>query len=264
MACDGVYAGLARIKIKELTVASVAKGSIPNLDYGRYHALVIGNNRYQHLSNLRTAVNDATKVASVLKRDYGFEVDLLTNATESQIVKSLRNYRRNLSENDNLLIYYAGHGGFDEDANRTGYWLPVDATRDDPSNWIMTDYVVNQITAMEAKHVMVVADSCFAGAIGRGIKIDYGSPNWVHKLVKKKARIRLTSGGLEPVEDGVGSHSVFAKIFISLLEENTEVLNTSKLFNDLQRRFPASAQNPEYGDLHEAGDDGGDFLFVRQ
>ena len=64
--------------------------------------------------------------------------------------------------------------------------------------------------------------------------------------------------------DGIVSHSVFAKIFISLLEENTEVLNTSKLFNDLQRRFPASAQNPEYGDLHEAGDDGGDFLFVRQ
>ena len=114
--------------------------------------------------------------------------------------------------------------------------------------------------------MMVVADSCFSGELTRGIKIDYGSPNWIQKLVKKKARIALTSGGLEPVSDsGGGSHSVFAKVFISLLEENTGVLNTQKLFSELRPRVMKNTrQTPEHGTIHLAGDDGGDFLFVRQ
>jgi len=264
---NGVYAALAKIKLKKLGGdTSVASSSIPNLDYGDYYALVIGNNDYELLPDLETAINDATKVASVLKYDYGFEVELLTDATRSDILKSLRRHRKKLREEDNFLIYYAGHGDYDEDANKTGYWLPVDATRDDASNWVMTDYVVNQITAMQAKHVMVVADSCFSGELTRGIKIDYGSPSWIQKLVKKKARIALTSGGLEPVSDsGGGSHSVFAKVFISLLEENTGVLNTQKLFTELRPRVMKNTrQIPEHGTIHLAGDEGGDFLFVRQ
>ena len=217
------------------------------------------------MPDLKTAVNDATKVASVLEYDYGFKVELLTDATRSDILKSLFGYRRIVGESDNLLIYYAGHGELDVGAKK-GYWLPVDSARDDPSNWIMTDQVVAQITAMEAKHVMVVADSCFSGELTRGIKIDYGSPNWIQKLVKKKARIALTSGGLEPVSDsGGGSHSVFAKVFISLLEENTGVLNTQKLFTELRPRVMKNTrQTPEHGTIHLSGHDGGDFLFVRQ
>ena len=76
----------------------------------------------------------------------------------------------------------------------------------------------------------------------------------------------LTSGGLEPVSDsGGGSHSVFAKVFISLLEENTGVLNTQKLFTELRPRVMKNTrQTPEHGTIHLSGHDGGDFLFVRQ
>jgi len=265
----GKFVKLAKIKLKKLggTTTSVAKASIPNLDYGDYYALVIGNNDYELLPDLKTAVNDANKVASVLKYDYGFQVELLTDATRSDILKSLKNHRKKLGVNDNFLLYYAGHGDYDEDANKTGYWLPVDATRDDPSNWVMTDYVVNQIKAMEAKHVMVVADSCFSGELTRGIKIDYGSPSWIKKLVDKKARVALTSGDLEPVSDsgGGGKHSIFAKVFISLLEENTGVLNTTQLFSELLPKVSKNAkQTPRHGKIRYAGDDGGDFLFVRQ
>ena len=269
---EGKFAPLARLKIKKLgsgtsTVAKVSKVSIPDLDYGDYYALVIGNNRYEFLEPLESAVNDATKVASVLKADYGFEVELLTDATRADILKSLRKHRKKLSEEDNFLIYYAGHGGYDEEANKAGYWLPVDATKDDESNWVMTNYVVSQITAMKAKHVMVVADSCFSGELTRGIKIDYGSPSWLKTLVEKKARVALTSGDLEPVSDsgGGGKHSIFAKVFISLLEENDGVLNTTQLFSELRPKVSKNAkQTPRYGKIRYAGDEGGDFLFVRQ
>ena len=157
----GKFAKLAKIKLKKFgggDTATVAKSSIPNLDYGDYYALVIGNNRYAHLPDLRTAVNDARNVADLLKVDYGFDVTLLENADRSQIVKSVSGLRGKVSHKDNVLIYYAGHGYLDEAADE-GFWLPVDASPDDPVNWIMTDRIVSQIRAMEAKHVMIVADS---------------------------------------------------------------------------------------------------------
>jgi len=262
----GKFARLAKIKIKKLGgSASIAKASIPNLDYGRYHALVIGNNNYRYMGNLRTAVNDARRVASVLKDDYGFKVKLLRNATRDDVIKSLSQLRREVRPEDNLLVYYAGHGYLDEAANE-GYWLPSDAEREEPSNWIANNMVVSQIRAMDAKHVMVVADSCFSGTITRGLKIEQRTPDWLQKIVKKKARTALTSGGLEPVMDsGDGNHSAFASAFIALLEENDGVLDASQLFSQLRPKVMVnSPQTPEYGTIHQAGHDGGDFLFVRR
>jgi hypothetical protein len=263
---SGVYSGLAKIKLQELSAdKKVQAASIPNLDYGDYYALVIGNNNYQDLTNLRSAVNDAKVVSTVLEVDYGFNVKLLENASRKDILRSLKHLRETVSAKDNVLIYYAGHGYLDEAADQ-GYWLPVDSERDDDSNWIATDRVVSQIKAMQAKHVMVVADSCFSGTITRAIKIEQRTPEWLSEIVKKKARTALTSGGLEPVMDtGSGNHSAFANAFISLLEGNDGVLDASQLFSKLRPKVMANAtQTPEYGKIHMAGDDGGDFLFVRQ
>ena len=264
----GVYVVLAKIKLMKFgdSTVSVAKSSIPDLDYGRYYALVIGNNDYDHLPDLKTAINDAQSFASLLKVDYGFEVDLLKDATRAEIVRTLSAFRKIVGPKDNLLIYYAGHGYLDEAANE-GYWLPVDASREDPSNWLQTDTIVAQIRGMQAKHVMIIADSCFSGTLTRGfLKIEQRTPNYLERIVKKQARTALTSGGLEPVMDsGGGEHSIFAKSLISLLEENTGVLDASQLFSQLRPKVMVnSLQTPEYGDIREAGHDGGDFLFVRR
>jgi hypothetical protein len=263
---SGVYAELAKIKIKKLGGdTTVVNASIPNLDYGDYYALVIGNNNYQDLTNLRSAVNDAKVVSAVLEVDYGFNVKLLENASRKDILRSLKHLRQTVSAKDNVLIYYAGHGYLDKDTDY-GYWLPIDSERDDDSNWIATDRVVSQIKGMKAKHVMVVADSCFSGTITRAIKIEQRTPEWLSEIVKKKARTALTSGGLEPVMDtGSGNHSAFAYAFISLLEENDGVLDASQLFSKLRPKVMVnSTQTPQYGKIHMAGDDGGDFLFVRR
>ncbi len=261
----GVYAVLAKLKIKELGGdSSVTRSSIPNLAYGDYYALVIGNNEYQQLSPLRTAVNDARAVSTLLEVEYGFNVKLLENASRRDILRSLSGLREQVSHEDNILIYYAGHGYLDEAANE-GFWLPVDAEDSDQGNWLATNRVVGQIKAMQAKHVMVVADSCFSGTLTRAIKIDQRTPEWLREIVKKKARTALTSGGLEPVMDsGGGNHSAFAHAFISLLEDNDGVLDAAQLFSELRPKVMVnSTQTPQYGKIHLAGDDGGDFLFVR-
>ena len=147
-----------------------------------------------------------------------------------------------------------------------GYWLPIDAVEDSFTNWISNSSIVSSVRAMEAKHVMVVADSCFSGTLVRAVKITPRTPGSLQKFVNRKARTALTSGGIEPVTDvGGGQHSVFAHALLSLLEQNPGVMNGQELFVALRRQVQLNAdQTPEYGDIRKAGHDGGDFLFVRQ
>ncbi len=98
------------------SAASAQDVKLPENEFGRYHALVIGNNDYQHLRNLTTAVGDADAVAKLLEQKYGFQVTKLINATRRDIAGALNRLRQTLTEKDNLLVYYAGHGVLDEEA----------------------------------------------------------------------------------------------------------------------------------------------------
>ena len=240
-----------------------------DLHFGQYHALVIGNNDYADLSKLKTAVNDAKGVAEVLERDYGFAVQLLLNATRGDVLRALSQLRGELGPNDNLLVYYAGHGVLDEYAEQ-GYWLPVDAERDNPANWISNSDITDAMRAIRAKHVMVVADSCYSGTLVRDATVNINSglerDAWLKRMTRKRSRTALVSGGLEPVIDsGGGEHSVFAKAFLGALRENQDVLDGQAMFTAVKRPVALeSDQTPQYSDIRRSGHDGGDFLFVRR
>ena len=91
----------ARLKVAERLAV------IAGIDFGDYHALVIGNKSYEHLPSLKTAVDDARAVAAILREDYGFKVKLMTNAPRKDIIDVLDEFVETLRERDNLLIYYA-------------------------------------------------------------------------------------------------------------------------------------------------------------
>ncbi len=240
------------------------KAMAGDIDFGRYYALVIGNNAYRGFPALKTAAADAKAVADALARDYGYQATVLLDAERDAIIRALEEFRRKLGPGDNLLIYYAGHGWLDKQAER-GYWLPVDATEDSKANWISNATITDSLKAMAARHVMVVADSCYSGTLTRGIKITERGPDYWRALAAKRARVVMTSGGLEPVADagGVG-HSAFAKGFINALANNTGVADGAKLFAEVKRHVMVNAdQTPEYADVRMAGHEGGDFVFVR-
>lgn len=234
-------------------------------DSGRYYALVIGNDRYETLQNLETASNDARAVAEILERAYDFEVTTLIDARRGDILRQMAEFRRALEPEDSLLIYYAGHGWFDE-GTRRGYWLPIDASETDPANWVSAADLTDILRAMSARHVMVVADSCYSGSLTRGLQIQNRDDAYIQRLARKRARVVLTSGGLEPVTDsGGGGHSVFARAFLDALEANPGVLEGAGIFNQLRKPVVLRAdQTPEYGDIRFAGHEGGDFLFIRK
>ncbi|MCX7354760.1 MAG: hypothetical protein NTY59_08030 [Alphaproteobacteria bacterium] len=121
---------------------------------------------------------------------------------------------------------------------------------------------------MSARHVLVIADSCFSGSLTRGA---LGQPpaskdRFFAEIDGKFSRKVITSGGTEPVADaGSGGHSVFAYYFLKALRENNAPYLTSfELYNGFVRAVANNAeQKPEYGTIAMAGDEGaGDFTFA--
>ncbi len=232
----------------------------------KYYALVIGNNNYKYLEKLDAAENDAIVIADILKKNYNFEVKLLLNADYDTTVNSLFKITKKLRKDDNLLIYYAGHGELDKAENR-GYWLPVDASYEMRSKWVSNQIIVDRIKATKAKHVLLIADSCFSGTLMRSsdmLKEQQSiDQKYIERLKNKKTRLVITSGGNEPVVDSDGgNHSLFALKLIDTLKNNNEVINSQILFENIRRYVVANAdQTPERAMVHKTGHDGGDFLF---
>ena len=233
---------------------------------GNYHALLIGINNYQKIEKLKTPIHDIQVLDQILRKDYGFKTRLLQDPTRAEILTALNNFRNTLKQQDNILIYYAGHGWLDI-AGDEGYWFPVDATPKNEINWISNTSITSTIRAMKAKHIMVVADSCYSGKLTRGLHITLNTPDYYSQMARKKARVVLSSGGMEPVADrgGKGGHSVFASAFLKALKENRGIMDGTELFNKIRRPVVLNTdQTPEYADIRKAGHEGGDFLFIRR
>lgn len=248
---------------------------IPSLNVGNYYALVIGNQKYEKLQRLNTPEADVSDIAPILRDRYGFKVKILLNATRYEMLTELNRMRDTLTEKDNLLIYYAGHGELDR-ANGIANWLPIDAEPTSNANWISSSNLTEILNAMAAKHILVVADSCYSGALTRSSigqlatgLTDEERLNWLKQIAGARSRTALTSGGLKPVLDsGGGKYSIFASIFIDILTQNQDVLEGMRLYREISARVVNIAmrqkfeQRPEYGAIRFAGGDSGDFLFV--
>lgn len=248
---------------------------VPDVDFGNYHALVIGNSQYRHLPKLNSTIADADAMESLLSTRYGFKVTKLIDATRYDILSALNTLRGGLTEDDNLLIYYAGHGELDQVNNR-GHWLPIDAEETSTANWISNVAITDILNAMSVRKVLVVADSCYSGAMTRSTlaRLDAGrSPeaweNWLKLVAEKRSRLSFSSGGLAPVLDGGGGkHSIFAKALLDALENNRNVIEGRQLHAQVAQAVSYAAQAaqfeqaPQYAPIRFAGHESGDFLFV--
>lgn len=243
---------------------------------GSYHALIIGNNTYTSLSDLKTASNDAIAVEQILREKYGFTTTILLDANQKTMISALERMRATLGPQDNLVIYYAGHGQLDTQSGR-GYWLPTDSGAENREKWIANNAITAMIDTMSAKHVLVIADSCYSGSLTRS---SIARPlsgtsatlrlNWLKAVSQSRVRTVLSSGSNRPVLDGSihSEHSIFAEQLLNILENNNEVLETYALFFELQQRVAKKStqlnmeQIPQYAPIRHAGHQAGEFVFV--
>jgi TPR repeat protein len=250
---------------------------VRGMDFGRYYALIIGNQNYQVLEQLQTPRADAERAAQILRDKYGFTVQVIEDANDVAMLRALNDLNKVLQPNDNLLIYYAGHGTRLKTATtEAGYWLPVNAERPpDDTFWVANEQVTAHLARLPARRILVIADSCYAGLLSSDPGINmFGtetqlSPDYVKYKLPKRSRLLMASGGDQPVLDSGGQgDSLFARAFLDALAANSGILSTPSLFAQVQERVKAAAarnhfdQTPQFKAIKSAGHELGDFFFI--
>ncbi|WP_422358779.1 caspase family protein [Reichenbachiella sp.] len=231
-----------------------------------YHALLIGVNEYMDpsITQLDGPIADAGRLKDVLTTNYTFEeenITFLKNPTRTEIIETFDGLQSKIDEDDNLLIFYAGHGVWDEDLKQ-GFWLPSDAKRTSKAAWLSNAMIRDYIGGIHTKHTLLVADACFSGGIfkTRDVFIENMASLELAKLPSRKA---ITSGAMKTVPD----KSVFIEYLTKRLSENERSLLPAEiLFSSFKIAVMNNShgQVPQFGDIKGAGDEGGDFIFLKR
>lgn len=240
---------------------------------GKYYGLIIGIDKYRGAwQPLRNAVNDAKSIEDILKKEYKFD-DVISlyddNATRNNILAKLEQLSNTIGKDDNVLIFYSGHGEFKSQFNK-GYWVPFDATTKSVVDYISNSDLQTFLKGIPSKHTLLISDACFSGDIFRGRTEETpfeDSEKYYKEVYKKMSRAALTSGGIEPVADGGREgHSVFTYFLLKTLKDNrAKYFTAGQVFKEIE--IPVtnnSEQTPVYNPIKNTDDAGGQFIFIRK
>lgn len=254
--------------------------SIKNISYNVLitdrtdYALIFAINDYDEWGDLTNPVYDAKAVEEEIKEYYGFQTELVLNPTKVQVLGKIREYAgKSYQPKDQLLIFFAGHGKFDE-ITRMGYLATVDSKISDEvsDSYISHSAYRDYINNIPCEHILVVIDACFGGTFDQALAragsrgqdnqyYELTKTEFIERKLKYQTRKYLTSGGKQYVPDGrPGAHSPFARKFLEALRNyggSDKVLT----YTELLTYFEALTPMPRSGEFG-ANEPGSDFIFV--
>ncbi|MCX6137668.1 MAG: PEGA domain-containing protein [Ignavibacteriales bacterium] len=234
---------------------------------GQYFALIIGVDKYADpaINSLEQPVKDAIRLERMIKSNYNFReenISFLENPTREDLLAVFERLSTQLGPEDNLLIFYAGHGYWDQD-NGQGYWLPADARKSNRSRWVSNADLRDFVRGLKTKHTLLISDACFSGGIFRTRSAFDDASAAISELYRNPSRKAMTSGAMKEVPD----KSVFIDYLVRKLEENNDpFLPSQRLFASLLEPVINNStvkQTPQFGTIMETGDEGGDFIFYK-
>jgi WD40 repeat protein len=254
----------------ELTIQKPSQKIQAEDDARITRALFFATNYYDSFSDLVNPLIDVRSVSEELSENYRVVTEVVENPTLNDIMKKLREYAgAEYSPKDNLLIYFAGHGEFDE-VFQEGYVIARDSKMDDPAK---TSYVSHSnlrtiVNNIPCEHIFLVMDVCFGGTFdplmasthrGSDLYAEVSPEEFVERKLKYKTRLYLTSGGKEYVPDGrPGHHSPFTRKFLEALREyggTDKILTVHEMLSFLEKTEP----QPRFGEFGD-NEPGSDFL----
>lgn len=235
----------------------------------RRFALVVGTDIYKgkpDWGDLNNPVSDATEIATALRNNFGFTVKLLQDKPSDSIYNQILWLSHQLQPSDQLLIYIAGHGDFDDRLFDDGFIVcnNSNTTKDDPyrNSYIQYSKLSRMINRLPARQILMVLDVCFGGTFdervarnkSRGREDTYSdltADTFFREKMKKNTRLYLTSGGKKEVPDGYkGKHSPFAIRLLQALQTRggaAKILTASDLFQFV-KMLPSGPLLGSFGD----------------
>ncbi|HMI01221.1 MAG TPA: caspase family protein [Pedobacter sp.] len=234
---------------------------------GRNYCLLVAAQNYTdtQIPSLENPIGDAIKLKLILKEKYSFEeaqIKTLFNPSSDDIKRQLLELTNTIQPEDNLLIFYAGHGIWVE-KEKKGYWLMTDAKMNDVNTWLPNKDVLDLIAKLPSRHTLLITDACFSGSVFKTRGLKAGAPIALREMDAKISRVAITSGNDTEVPDV----SVFMKHLVKALSENKEeYLTAQKMFitQIIEAVMTETKTEPRYGTLELAGHVGGDFIFTKK
>lgn len=230
---------------------------------GKNFMLVLAVDRYKYWKSLKNPIKDANDVKKVLMKRYGFAQENVYELYNEDVnLEKVRKVFAKLKTKgtgmDNLFIYYSGHGYYDASFDE-GYWVPSEGKINQTSTYIPNTKLKQYIKALNHRHVFLVADACFSGAL-----FSEAHRGYIEKVEQVKSRWGLTSGNLEYVSDGKeGQNSPFASYLIKFLKDNLkDKFAVSELIQYVTVAVADNTeQHPIGNPLKGVGNEGGQFVF---
>ena len=227
------------------------------------HMLLISIDQYTNWPTLNNAVSDGERLTNILEKKYGFEASNVievknANANRQGIIDGFKQLISNAGPNDNVIIYYSGHGYFDSQLGE-GYWIPVNAQKGQDGDYLPNSFMMQLMKKVNSKHMFLVADACFSGSL-----FNNSNRGYTENVGSYKSRWGLASGRLEYVSDGnSGESSPFNKYLTEYLEKNEKKeFSVSELVQYVKINVANETKQAPVGNpLGGLGDEGGEFIF---
>ena len=262
------------VEVSDIRVLKVAGTATAMLSNRTDYALFFGIDEYEEWNNLFNPVKDVTTVAEELESNYGFKTDVVLNPTTSEIMAKLREYAvKSYQKDDQLFIFFAGHGQFDEIFTE-GYLVGTDSKVNDPgkTSYISHSTLRTVVNNIPSEHIFLTLDACFGGTFdplvarsgSRGqddIYSDITQAEFIERRLRFKTRKYVTSGGKQYVADGKpGGHSPFARKFLQALRDygGQDRILTLQELNGYLLNLKMEPHAGEFGD----NEPGSDFVFI--
>lgn len=240
--------------------------SIDRKDY----AILFATDKYDYWSDLVNPIEDAHAIANELKKQYGFEVEVVENPTQDEVFIKIADYvQKKFKPQDQLMIFFAGHGYFD-DTFGEGFVVAKNSLENDKAktSYISHNRLRSVINNIPCEHIFLTMDVCFGGTFDPVIAKErggiYEETTQTEFLIRKlsyKTRKYLTSGGKTYVSDGIaGKHSPFTVKLLQAFKESgggDRILTLEEIKTYVEKLTP-EPRSGSFGDDNLASD----FVFV--
>ena len=234
---------------------------------GKTWVIFIENSNYASFASLDGPSKDVNMMKNALKNYQIHNIIHKKDMTKQQLERFFSLELRDLvrdNQVNSLLVWFAGHGKY---INETGYWIPVDARRDDEFSY----FNINNLKASMQSysryitHTLVVTDACESGPsfyqAMRSEDVSNRSCDDPSAIRFKSSQV-FSSAGYELAVD----NSQFTKTFANSLNFNSN--SCIPIENIVQQVTVAvtqsNQQKPKFGKISGLEDENGTFFFMKR
>ena len=231
---------------------------------GKTWVVFIENSKYESFASLDGPGKDITLMKTALAKysihNFVHKKDMTKQEMEKFFAIELRDLLRSNRVNS-LLVWYAGHGKF---VNETGYWVPIDAKRDDE----FTYFNINALKASmqsypkEVSHLLVITDACESGPsfyqAMRGTSTPKNCSDW--SATRLKSSQVFSSAGYELAVDNSQFTRTFANVLANSPDACTPIESVVQKVSSAAEK--SKQQKPQFGKISGLEDEDGTFFFI--